>query len=87
MVDKICYYIGALTVYQKYCNHKVDDVMDLSKLSDYWNIDIGKIINFYCTHDLYKPTVKTLSKSEMKDVGDILMYNLIKEARKKFLKV
>lgn len=84
MADKICYYIGALTVYQKYCDYKVDDVMNLSNLSDYWNIDIGKIISFYCTHDLYKPTMQTLDKGEMKDIGDILMYNLIVEARKKF---
>lgn len=84
MVNKICYYIGALTVYQRYCDYRIDDVVNLSSLSDYWNIDIEKIIEFYCTHDLYKPTISTLGKSEMSDVGDILMYNLIVEARKKF---
>lgn len=84
MVDKICYYIGALTVYQKYCNYKLDDIMDLSVISDFWNIDMGAIIDFYRTHDLYKPTIKTLGKAEMADIGDLLMYNLIVEARKKF---
>lgn len=84
MVNKIAYYIGALTVYQKYCNYKLDEVMDFSNISDFWNIDLKKMIDFYCSHDIHRPTMKTVPKIEIANMGEILMHELIVEARKIF---
>lgn len=84
MINKICYYIGALTVYQKYCDYKLDDVMDLSIISDFWNINIGTIIDFYCNHDIHRPTMKTIPKIKIADMGNILMFELPKKAREKY---
>lgn len=85
MIDKIAYYIGALTVYQKYCDYKLDDVMDLSIISDFWNINIGTIIEFYCSHDIHRPTMQIIPKIEIANMGDIFMYELPKKAREKYI--
>lgn len=65
MVNKITYYIGALTVYQKYCDYELAELMNLSSISDFWNIDLEKLIDFYCNYDIHKPTMKTIKKLKL----------------------
>ena len=84
MTNKLAYYIGALTVYQRYCSYKVDDVMNLSNIGDFWNINIGAIIDYYCNHDMHRPTMKTMPKIEIANIGDILMHDFICNEREMF---
>ena len=84
IADKISYYIGAFTIYQRYCTYKIDDLIDLSVIADYWNIDIPKIIAFYCEHDLQNSNWKTLKKYDIYQIGNILMLDLMNSAREKF---
>ena len=83
----VAYYIGALSVYRKYCDYRVDELMDLNEFAQFWNTDINSLIEFYCSHDLYKPTMKTLPKIEIHDMADILSCNLVRGAREKGFEV
>ena len=71
-------------VYQKYCNYRLDEVMDLSIISDFWNVNIGEIIEFYCSRDIHRPTMKTIPKIEIANISSILTYELMKKAREKY---
>lgn len=85
IVDKISYYIGALTIYRRYCNYRISELMDLSEIADYWNIEIHKVVNFYCEHDLQNSNIHTLGKYDIYQIGNILVYDLMNNARNKFV--
>lgn len=87
LIDKIAYYIGALSIYVKYCNYGVDELKDLSYLSDFWERDmevfrtsvvcnLSDLVNLYCNKD-----IKNLCKNEICDSGTLLMHNWKKNAR------
>lgn len=86
LLNKIAYYIGALSIYSRYCTYEVDNLMDLSNLSEFWEKDmsvfhsqvvrnISDLINMYCTRDIY-----SLNKMEIANSGTLLMYNWKKNA-------
>lgn len=79
IIDKISYYIGALSVYKKFCSDNIDELMDLSSVSEFWEKNmyiagynvctLSDILHLYCDRDIY-----SLNKKEISDSASLLMY-------------
>lgn len=87
ITDKIAYFIGAFSVYQNFCKHKLDDLLDFGEITDFWEKDIRiydkqsvqnlqQLIGLCCSKEL-----EQLSKSEISDIGTLLMHNWYANAK------
>ena len=76
MVDKILYYIGALSVYVKYCEYKIDELKDLNAIQDIWKVSLNEVIDLYCNNDIY-----TLNKSDIINMSEIMMCDFVRSAK------
>lgn len=76
MVLQLLYYIGALSIYTKYCSYKSDELMDLSNLADRWHVDIDKVIDLYCNND-----INTLQKIDIVKKSEIMMCDFVRGAK------
>lgn len=70
--DQLLYYIGALSIYIKYCDYKNDELMDLSNVVDSWHVEI----DLYCNNDIY-----TLEKIDIIKKSEIRMCDFVKGAK------
>lgn len=77
MVNQLLYYIGALSIYIKYCNYKNDEFMDLSNVADCWHVEIDKVIDLYCNND-----INTLQKIDIVKKSEIMMCDFVRGAEK-----
>lgn len=76
MVDKLLYYIGALSVYGKYCDYKIDELKDLTVIQDTWKVSLNEVIDFYCNNDIYN-----LKKKDIINTSEIMMCDFVRGAK------
>lgn len=75
MVDQLLYYIGALSIYIRYCNYKNDELMNLSNVDACWHVEIDKVIDLYCSND-----INTLQKIDIVKTSEIMMCDFVRGA-------
>lgn len=73
MVDQLLYYIGALSIYIRYCNYKNDELMDLSNVNACWHVETDKVIDLYCNND-----ITTLQKIDIVKTSEIMMCDFVR---------
>lgn len=60
-INFILYYIGTISIYKKYCTYDIDNVMDVSYITDYLGQGIKRLVEIYCTdtdmEDIPKGTI------------------------------
>lgn len=76
MVDKLLYYIGALSVYVKYCDYKIDELKELNAIQDTWKVSLNEVIDLYCNNDIY-----TLKKIDIINTSEIMMCDFVRGAK------
>lgn len=85
MATKFLYYIGALTIYKRICDYRIEDFTNMEKFDKCWNIKISDVLEFYLNHNLDKSNRTTLKKIDIIRTGNIIMCELLNSAKDKYI--
>ncbi len=52
LIDYILYYIGIISIYNRYCTYDLDNIMDLSYIADYLGDGVKRLLEIYCNDNI-----------------------------------